>query len=182
MEATAGRSSNKYILVVDDDEMVRSTIRAFLKKIGYIPKVASNAFEALKILDKHPFDLVTYGHQAGDKVLREFAKCVRETIRDNVDLVARYGGEEFIIVAPETDFSSALILAERVRNAVSQMVVKVKEKGIHITASFGVTGFDTDTPEEKISPEAVINQADKYLYQAKREGRNRVRAGKVEDN
>ena len=115
-------------------------------------------------------------------MLREFAKCVRETIRDNVDLVARYGGEEFIIVAPETDFSSALILAERVRNAVSQMVVKVKEKRIHITASFGVTGFDNETPEEKISPEAVINKADKYLYQAKREGKNRVRAGKVGDN
>jgi len=124
----------------------------------------------------------TYGHQAGDKVLREFAQCVRETIRENVDLVARYGGEEFIIVAPETDFSGALILAERVRMAVSQMVVKLKEKRIHITASFGVTGFDTDTPGEKITPEAVINQADKYLYQAKREGRNRVRAGRVGDN
>ncbi len=143
---------------------------------------------------RHPLSLVlcdidhfksvndTYGHQAGDKVLREFTKCIRETIRENVDLVARYGGEEFIIVAPETDFSGALILAERVRSAVSQMVVKIKGKRIHITASFGVTGFDTDTPTEKISSEAVINQADKYLYQAKREGRNRVRAGKVGDN
>jgi len=55
----------------------------------------------------------------------------------------------------------------------------VHEKGIHIRASFRVTGFDPTTPCEKISPEAMINQADKFLYQAKQEGKNRVKVGQL---
>jgi len=121
----------------------------------------------------------TYGHQVGDQVLKEFVRCVRKSIRDNVDWVARYGGEEFLIVVPETDTRGASHLAERLRGAISQMVIKVQEKGMHITASFGVTGFGPATPDDKISPEAMISQADKSLYQAKQEGRNRVKAGQL---
>jgi diguanylate cyclase (GGDEF)-like protein len=121
----------------------------------------------------------TYGHQVGDQVLKEFVRCVRKSIRDNVDWVARYGGEEFLIVVPETDTRGASHLAERLRGAISQMVIKVQEKGMHITASFGVTAFGPATPDDKISPEAMISQTDKFLYQAKQEGRNRVKAGQL---
>ena len=120
-----------------------------------------------------------YGHQAGDQVLIQFVQCITESIRDTVDWVVRYGGEEFIAVVPETDFSGAYIMAERLRTTISQTAIKIQEKGIHITASFGVTGFDPDTPDEKISPDSMINQADKYLYQAKQEGKNRVKVGQL---
>jgi len=116
----------------------------------------------------------TYGHQAGDQVLREFVRCIKGSIRDNIDWVARYGGEEFIIVCPETDTSGACILAERLRNAVCRMVVKTDAKEIDITASFGVTGFDQTIKGEMITPETMINRADRYMYRAKKEGRNRV--------
>ena len=140
---------------------------------------------------RHPLSLVlcdidhfkkvndTYGHQTGDQVLIQFVQCITESIRDTVDWVVRYGGEEFITVVPETDFSGAYIMAERLRTTISQTAIKIQEKGIHITASFGVTGFDPDTPDEKISPDSMINQADKYLYQAKQEGKNRVKVGQL---
>lgn len=140
---------------------------------------------------KHPLSLIlgdidhfkkvndTYGHLVGDHILKEFIKCFMETIRQNVDWVARYGGEEFLIVLPETDLKSATRLAERLRSNLSQRVIEIQGKQISITASFGITGFDPTTPDEKISPEALINEADKFMYQAKEEGRNRVRGNPI---
>ena len=163
------------------DSLTRSYNRGYLTE--RLPQEISRARRyghslSLVLCDLDHFKDIndTYGHQIGDRVLREFVRCVRKSIRDKVDLVARYGGEECIIIVPETDLRDARILAERARSAISQMVIKIEEEGIHITASFGVTGFDPDTPDEKISPEAMINQADKYLYQAKEEGRNRILA------
>lgn len=119
----------------------------------------------------------TYGHLVGDRVLKDFAQCIRHSIRQDVDWTARYGGEEFLIVLPETDVNGASVMAERLKSELSQRVTETQGKQISITASFGVTGFSPDTPDEMISPEAMISKADKYLYQAKREGRNRAMGG-----
>ena len=119
----------------------------------------------------------TYGHQIGDKVLKIFTKCVKDTIRENVDWVARYGGEEFMVVCPETDVDAAQLLMERLREAVAQRPINAGDTEIHITASFGVTGFSSHTPDNNISAENMIRQADRLLYRAKNQGRNRVQAG-----
>ncbi len=89
-------------------------------------------------------------------------------------------GQGFLIVLPETDVNGASVMAERLQSELSQWVTETQGKEIFITASFGVTGFCPDTPDEMISPEAMINKADKYLYQAKREGRNRVMGGALD--
>ena len=119
----------------------------------------------------------TYGHQTGDKVLKIFIKCVKDTIRENLDWVARYGGEEFMVVCPETDLEGAQVIMERLREAVSQRSIKVGDTEIHITVSFGVTGFSRQTPDKNVSAENMIQRADRLLYQAKNQGRNRVQAG-----
>ncbi len=119
----------------------------------------------------------TYGHLAGDRVLKDFAQCIRYSIRQDVDWTARYGGEEFLIVLPETDVNGGSVMAERLQSELSQRVTETQGKKISITASFGVTGFSPDTPDEMISPEAMVSKADKYLYQAKREGRNKAMGG-----
>jgi len=124
----------------------------------------------------------TYGHQAGDQVLIEFVHSIKKSIRQNVDWVARYGGEEFLIVLPETCPENARIMAERLRIIISKHKFTFNEKVVHITSSFGVSGFDSVTSTDKISSEAMINIADNYLYQCKSEGRNMVKAGCVGDS
>jgi len=118
----------------------------------------------------------TYGHQAGDSVLKAFASTIQGTIRSKVDWLARYGGEEFLVILPETDVQGAAIVGERLRAKVEQAIIPVGEARLSITASFGVTGFN-QFPWRNITAEQVIEQADSLLYQAKRDGRNRIAVG-----
>jgi len=114
----------------------------------------------------------TYGHQAGDYCLARIAQKVTETIRTE-DLFARYGGEEFALLLRESTDAKAQFCAERCRRAVDLADFNFGGTPIKVTISLGVaTLFDTDL----VQPEELIAEADKYLYQAKQKGRNRVEA------
>jgi len=120
-----------------------------------------------------------YGHQAGDDVLKAFARRLIGSVRNDVDWVARYGGEEFLIVLSETDIKGAMILAERLRNEISKKAFKTHGGTLNITASFGVTGWNKRNQDNKISSDVMINRVDQYLYQAKNGGRNMVKGGEL---
>ena len=112
-----------------------------------------------------------HGHQVGDRVLRAVADCLRKRVRV-IDVAARIGGEEFAVLLVETDLDGALALAESLREAVSTLEVPVDgTASVALTASFGVAAYpQVGTPEE------LLAAADAALYQAKREGKNRVRS------
>jgi two-component system cell cycle response regulator len=128
---------------------------------------------ALMMLDIDFFKSIndSYGHDAGDDVLREFAVRVRKSIR-GIDLACRYGGEEFVIVMPETDLHVAGMVAERLRRSIAgePFAVNKGSKRIEVTISIGLA-----TLELKGEPIAdVLKRADTALYRAKNDGRNRV--------
>jgi len=127
---------------------------------------------SLLIMDADYFKRVNddYGHPAGDAVLIAIAKKARECARE-YDVVARYGGEEFALILPETDAESAVMVAERLRESIESMQIAYEGLVISKTVSIGVACLqDPELTDE----DDLLVQADKALYQAKEEGRNRV--------
>jgi two-component system, cell cycle response regulator len=114
----------------------------------------------------------TYGHQAGDEVLRAFARLLCSSVRE-IDWVARFGGEEFVVVLPATDQAGALRIAEKLRVQAESLRVPFAGHAIQLTASFGVGSIEPGWPEAPL-PEALIEHADLCLYRSKQAGRNRV--------
>ncbi len=115
---------------------------------------------------KHVND--TYGHLVGDMVLKEIAATIQKTIR-HVDIPARYGGEEFTIILPETAALNAVIIAERLRQRISEIEVKVDENTVlRPTVSIGIAEF----PNAAEGIKELIDCADKALYVSKENGKN----------
>ena len=119
----------------------------------------------------------TYGHQSGDLVLKQVVARMQELIRDDIDWVARYGGEEFLLVLPLTDIAGALIVADRLKQAIAEIPFNFSGKIVRITASFGVCGISNWPAQGEVSHETLLNSADVYLYRAKKGGRNQVISG-----
>lgn len=111
----------------------------------------------------------TYGHLAGDNVLRQLAAAVKTRLRRE-DVFARTGGEEFGVLLPEIPLEGAMKTAEKVRRIVETMVVRHEQVDIRCTISLGVTALHGDEP----SGELLYKRADERLYEAKQAGRNRV--------
>jgi len=178
---TSLREANEAIRILSiTDTLTGCYNRAYMDE--HLPKELKRAIRygrpmSLILIDVDHFKAVndTYGHLAGDQVLKRLVETINESIRGDVDWVARYGGEEFVVVFPETAFEKAKLLAERLRMEVSQRKIPFKEEEIRITASFGVAGFTSSRSMRDISYEAILSLADKSLYQAKEEGRNRIK-------
>jgi two-component system, cell cycle response regulator len=130
----------------------------------------SNSPTGLLMLDLDHFKNIndTYGHLAGDMVLREVGRRITQVIR-SYDFVGRYGGEEFLAVLPGCDRAQALHSAERIRAAIAAAPIIVNNSEIHLTTSIGATALASDACEKRL-----LAAADAALYQAKGEGRNRV--------
>ncbi len=117
----------------------------------------------------------TYGHQQGDKCLRQVANSIKKTSARGEDLVARYGGEEFAVILPNTNEEQASKIAEKIRARVHDLDLshKTSEVSDHVSVSLG---FACVIPDSGTTMSDLIEDADRALYRAKREGRNRVRA------
>lgn len=111
----------------------------------------------------------TYGHRAGDFVLREVAEVVRERAR-KVDVLARYGGEEFAMILPEIDIRGATQFAEKIRQMIAESKFMFEGRHIPVTISIGVAELTPDIA----TFDDLIKRADARLYKAKQSGRNRV--------
>ncbi len=120
----------------------------------------------------------TYGHAAGDRVLKSVSEIISNEIRE-YDIACRYGGEEFFIILPQTKITEAASVAQRLRKVIEETKIDLKDTGndnnkhINVTVSIGVCEY-TETMET----DSFVQTADKALYEAKENGRNRVIIGK----
>jgi len=110
-----------------------------------------------------------YGHLVGDAILKSTAETIKENLRQ-IDLIGRYGGEEFSVILTETNKEKAKLAAERIREAIEKKPIKVYDENLKITISIGISTFPDDA-KDTIN---LIEIADRALYQAKENGRNRV--------
>lgn len=181
------------------DRSKNSEIRAMLDRLNNMAMKDSltGIFNRRFINDKLPIELVnanlgdysiaiimadidffkdvndTYGHVVGDRTLKHFADMLKKSIKRDMDWVARYGGEEFLICFPGASLALATEAAEQMRRVVEETIVDCGEYQFHITSSFGVASI---IPGLGCTMEELIDIADKKLYLAKQNGRNRVEA------
>lgn len=122
------------------------------------------------VLDVDHFKAVndTYGHAAGDNVLKAVAATCKEILRAG-DVFGRLGGEEFAIILPLADQRAAMVVAEKLRHAIESQTVRCEEGQLQVTASFGIAGLSIVAKDV----EAILAQADAAMYRAKQDGRNR---------
>lgn len=135
---------------------------------------------SMAVLDIDHFKRINdeYGHLAGDKAIRLIGRALRDRLR-SADFVARFGGEEFVILLPETDVDTAFKVIEALREHIGALPFHFRQQHVSITLSAGLVGFAGDGGADQ-----MFEMADKALYAAKQQGRNRVvlADGSLEDN
>ena len=166
------------------DELTRTASRRFFGK--HFPREVERAARYGRALtfilcDIDLFKKIndTFGHPAGDQILRQFGQRLQQLLRRGVDWVARVGGEEFAIVMPETGYAAALEVARKLRTGVAETPFKVAGKTLQVTASFGLCALDRVPAGERRLAERMLKIADEALYRSKSGGRNRVTAAQI---
>lgn len=136
---------------------------------------------SLLAIDIDCFKLVNdlYGHQAGDVVLKKLVKRIERFLPHEYDWCARLGGEEFAVVLPQTDLAGAAVLAEKLRRSVAELSIRLGGEARAITVSIGVSGLSAMPLRETTTAEMLLAHADRFLYESKESGRNRVTSAAV---
>ena len=184
-----------YYLAVKHDITERKLLETKLKEIA-IRDPLTNTYNRWYLMErfhqiidnykrvKNPFSLVildidffkeindSYGHQAGDYILTNFANIVNQNIR-SYDIFGRYGGEEFILLLPDTDKENAYILVKRILNIIRNKPFIYEDIGIKLTFSSGIIE-SSEISLDKVSVDELIKVADSRLYEAKQTGRNKI--------
>lgn len=190
--------ANSAVLMFHDLSHIQDENRTLLYQVSYDPltrlpnrdaiqqtlKQLHTRFErqnstySILLLDLDRFKLVndTYGHNAGDQLLKKLATEMTESLRP-YDNLGRWGGEEFLCILPNTDIQGALDSAERFRELISQQYVEIDNQQVRTTASIGVASF----PHDDYDVSEILRIADAMLYEAKRHGRNRVASSRNQE-
>jgi diguanylate cyclase (GGDEF)-like protein len=156
-DSLTGVWNRRYLLMIAEQEIKRT-------QRYYLPF-------AVLLIDIDFFKRIndTFGHNIGDEVIIFMTKTVLCYLRQ-VDSFGRFGGEEFVVLLPETDINAAIIVAERIRENIESQYIFVGGKKVSITVSIGVSSYKFGDK----TIDTIIQRADKALYQAKNQGRNRV--------
>jgi diguanylate cyclase (GGDEF)-like protein len=172
INASLLNKSKKYEVMASTDSLTGLYNRRKFSELynsSYLTMEQRGNEMSLLILDIDYFKKIndTFGHAIGDGVLIQISHTLLKNLR-NIDIICRWGGEEFVVLLPAVDVKHAMFLAEKLRKSVEMLEIDMVGR---VTASFGITQVDGDD-----TVEAVVDRADKALYEAKASGRNCVRA------
>ena len=190
--------ANSAVLMFHDLSHIQDESRTLLYQVSYDPLTRlpnrdavqqtlkqihsryerQNGTYSILLLDLDRFKLIndTYGHSAGDDLLKKLATDMTKSLRP-YDNLGRWGGEEFLCILPNTDIQGALDSAERFRKLISESCIEVENQQVRTTASIGVASFPHD--DQNVSE--ILRIADAMLYEAKRNGRNRVASSRNQE-
>jgi diguanylate cyclase (GGDEF)-like protein len=147
----------------------RSLEESLAEEVARAQRLGGNVCLVLADLDRFKAINDKFGHPTGDRALHAFAQTLREVVRE-IDSAGRWGGEEFALILPGTDAAGGVVAAERVQDSLaSRKIEAVNGEPVHMTASYGVAALN-----DAGTLEALVTAADEALYQAKRQGRDRV--------
>ncbi|NLE64811.1 MAG: GGDEF domain-containing protein [Elusimicrobia bacterium] len=163
-DSLTGLHTRRYFMERFQEECARSKARGFPLSLLMI-----DVDHFKKINDHH-------GHLTGDRVLSEIGHVLLQAVRE-IDIVGRFGGEEICVVLPETDKPDALLVSERIRQAVAGRKIHVFDAHLKVTVSIGVATFPADAQKG----EELLDKADWAMYRAKKNGRNRVMGFRIYD-
>ena len=155
------------------DELTRLPNRRSLEReLGEIAAIKRERPLSILLVDVDHFKAIndSMGHRAGDVVLQHLGQFLTKSMRRS-DFVGRYGGEEFVVLVPNASLQELELIAERVRRTVENGIIRIGETDVKITVSIG--GARIAAVKQLESVEDLMNSADKYLYEAKKSGRNR---------
>ncbi len=148
------------------------TRHAFLANIESVFKrtVRNNSLLSLAYIDIDDFKKIndTYGHAAGDEVLKSFGLTVQNNLRES-DLVGRIGGEEFALALPDTNLKNAILILDKIRLLTKDKGIKIHDQMIYFTISVGITQYEQNG---QVSFEQLAKQSDDALYKAKNNGKD----------
>lgn len=157
MDGLTGLVNHKTFYEVLEKEVWRS------RRYGGTISLIMADIDNLKIIND------TYGHKAGDKIIKEVSRHIRDCIRQ-IDMAARYGGDEFAVILPNTALDEAIIVSERIVDTVSGSPVVWQQTQIPLSVSVGVGQYGPDA-----TPEDITSRSDRALYSAKQSGKNTVK-------
>ena len=156
-DSLTGLYNREYFLELAEHELQRA------KRFDHTLAIAMLDIDMLKKVND------TYGHLAGDQMLKEIAVRCKSNVRD-IDLLGRYGGDEFVFLLVESDLESAKKIAERIRQSISGSPVETENGQLDITVSIGLATYNNSNQDLT----NLLNKADQALYEAKNGGRNHV--------
>jgi len=161
-------------LLASTDPLTGAFNRRHFREVGNAELHRSKRYKqpfTILMLDIDHFKAVndTFGHSVGDEALKETVSVIQNALRDE-DTLGRLGGEEFAVMFPQTDTQGASLVAERIRASIAEIVIDTPIEPLSFTMSIGVS----ESANDDVTVDDALNRADKALYKAKEQGRNRV--------
>lgn len=179
MEIALEESNKQLEVMTNEDGLTKiSNRRHFDKMLSYECSRHSRSGTTLSVamldIDYFKYYNDTYGHVKGDECLQRVAQAIAQSLHRSTDLAARYGGEEFVCLLPDTNLLGAIGVTENIRKAIAKLAIphRGSEVSETVTVSIGTISL---TCTKETTPDDIIQKADELLYQAKREGRDRIK-------